>query len=169
MNFVAPLIAAIMSGPGPATPLLERLADCEPGEIRIRTLRCGRAALDERDAATLDASPGEECWWRDGVMELPEWVALARTFCALLPGGPVTEEVLAGLEAGTPAGTALPGLERGYQAALDVTGQPGKYGVAVESRALLLLDGQIRGYAAEVFPVTACTWLACKMDASVLA
>jgi hypothetical protein len=167
---VASLIAAAMAGPGPATPLLERLADCEPGEIRIRTLRYGRARLGARDAAVLDASPGDWCWWRDGVMELPERTALARTFIALRPGGPVTDQVLAELEAGTPAGTALPGLERGYQSALNVTGHPGKHGVAAESRALLLLPGMgIRGYASEVFPVTACAWLACKLDASVLA
>jgi len=157
----ATLIYAIMSGTGPATPLLERLAG-EP--LRVRALRSGVSELDGRDRGILG---GTVAWWRDGVMETAGGVPLARTFLALLPGGPVTGEVLAEIGTGTPAGTALPDLERGYQDALNVLGLPGWTGVAVSSRARLLHGGQVIGYASELFPVTTCEWLAGRIAAPV--
>jgi len=159
VTHAATLVYAIMSGTGPATPLLERLA----GErLRIRPLRRGLSALGDRDRGILG---GAIAWWRDGVMETcsDHPVPLARTFLALLPIGPVNPDVLADLETGVPAGTVLPGLERGYQESLNVLGLPGWHGVAVTSRARLLHDGQTIGYASELFPVSACEWLAGRL------
>lgn len=126
---------------GPVTPVLEGLSGLT---LRMETKESG---WYDNTAGMPFTEPGERYWYRTGQMTAGGMLIASTRLClreAVLP-----PDVLAALEDGIPAGTALPGMRRCLQQALPVYGIPGYEDLSVISSAALALGRQVAGSASE--------------------